>query len=91
MNSWLAATQHLKDVDLTPGQLAELRAINALYYSSLARDASGSIASAAALHDLVLARVRDMLRADQLIIFERNLAASEPDEAREGSGSVRHP
>jgi hypothetical protein len=91
MNSLLAATQHLKDVDLTPGQLAELRAINSLYYSWLARDASGSIASAAALHDLVLARVRDMLRAEQLIIFERNLASSESDEARDGSGSVRHP
>ena len=89
-------TQLVEGLELTPGQLAELRAINSLYYTQLAssqlgRDASGSIASGAALHDLVLARVREMLRAEQLIIFERNLATSESNEARDGTGSVRHP
>ena len=96
MNSLMAATQLLKGVELTPGQMAELRAINSLYYSrlassELAREASGSNASGTALHDLVLGRVRDMLRGDQRIIFERNLAALESDEARDRAGSAHHP
>lgn len=96
MNSLMAATRLLKGVELTPGQMAELRAINSLYYSrlassELARETSGSSPSDTALHDLVLGRVRDMLRGDQLIIFERNLAALESDEVRDGAGSVRHP
>ncbi len=96
MNSLMTATQLLKGVELTPGQMAELRAINSLYYSrlassELAREASGSSPSDTALHDLVLGRVRDMLRGDQRIIFERNLAMLESDEARDGAGSVRHP
>jgi hypothetical protein len=96
MNSLMAATRLLKGVELTPGQMAELRAIKSLYYSrlassELAREASGSNPSDTVLHDLVLGRVRDMLRGDQLIIFERNLATLESDEARDGAGSVRHP
>ncbi len=95
MNSLMAATRLLNGVELTPGQMAELRAISSLYYSrlaasELAREASGSSPSGAALHDLVLDRVRDMLRGDQLTIFERNLAALESDEARNAAGSVRH-
>lgn len=95
MNSLMAATRLLNGVELTPGQMAELRAISSLYYSrlatsELAREASGSSPSGVALHDLVLDRVRDMLRGDQLTIFERNLAALESDEARNAAGSVRH-
>jgi hypothetical protein len=95
MNSLMAATRLLSGVELTPGQMAELRAISSLYYSrlansELARETGGSSPSGGALHDLVLDRVRDMLRGDQLTIFERNLAALESDEARNAAGSVRH-
>jgi hypothetical protein len=75
----------LKDVELTPGQLAELRAIDTLYYSRLAGDSAPSGASAMALDDLVLARVRDMLHDEQRAVFDRNRAARHSDEARSGA------
>jgi len=75
----------LKDVELTPGQLAELRAIDALYYSRLADSSTSSSASTVALDDLVLARVRDMLRDDQRAQFDRNRAVRHSDEARDGA------
>ena len=95
MNSLMAATRLLNGIELTPGQMAELRAISSLYYSrlassELAREASGSSLSRTALHELLHSRVRDMLRGDQLTIFERNLAALESDEAHDAAGSVRH-
>lgn len=64
-------------VELDPGQLAELRAINSLYYTQVARSESASSASSSALDDLVLARVREMLRGEQRILFDRNGARVE--------------
>jgi hypothetical protein len=75
----------LKDVELTPGQLAELRAIDALYYSRLASSSDSSSASILALDDLVLGRVRDMLHDEQRARFDRNRAARHSEEARDGA------
>jgi hypothetical protein len=80
----------LKGVELTPGQLAELRAIDTLYYSGLARDSASSSGSTRALDDLVLARVRDMLHDEQRAMFERNHAARHSDESRDGARMERH-
>jgi hypothetical protein len=96
MNALMTATRLLHGVELTPGQMAELRAIDSLYYSrlaksELAREESVSNPSDTALHELILGRVRDMLQGDQRIIFERNLAALESDEAHGGASSVRRP
>jgi hypothetical protein len=74
----------LKDVELTSGQLAELRAIEALYYSRLASGADDSSTSLQTLDDLVLARVRDMLRDDQRARFDRDLAARRLAAAPDG-------
>lgn len=62
----------LKGVDLSPGQLAELRAIDALYYSRLESDSASPGKSSPALTNLVLVRVRDMLHDEQRVIFDRN-------------------
>lgn len=78
-------TPLLKDVELTPGQVAELRAIDALYYSRIASSPASSSASILALDDLVLARVRDMLHDDQRARFDRNRAGRHSDEARDGA------
>lgn len=77
----------LTDVELTPGQLAELRAINALYYSRLAGGADSSSASMCALDDLVLARVRDMLQGEQRARFDRDLAARQTNDTRDAAHS----
>jgi hypothetical protein len=77
----------LKDVELTPGQLAELRAIDAMYNSRLASGADASSTSMRSLDDLVLARIRDMLRAEQRAQFDRNLGARRLEEARDGAPS----
>ena len=78
-------TPLLKGVELTPGQLAELRAIDALYYSRIATGADSSQASMLALDDLVLARVRDMLREEQRAHFDRQLAALPAEDARDSA------
>ena len=78
-------TSLLTDVELTPGQLAELRAIDALYYSRLASNSASSSAAMLALDDLVLARVRDMLHDEQRARFDRNRAARHSDEGRDGA------
>jgi hypothetical protein len=75
----------LKGVELDPGQLAELRAINSLYYSQLARSEGASSASSSALDDLVLARVREMLQSEQRIHFDRNRAALRSTEEHNGA------
>lgn len=62
----------LKGVDLSPGQLAELRAIDTLYYSRLESDSASPGKSSPVLANLVLVRVRDMLRDDQRAMFDRN-------------------
>ena len=80
----------LRGVELTPGQLAELRAIDALYYSKLARNSGASSTSTLALDDLVLARVRDMLQGEQRAQFDRNRAAGHSDEARDGARIERY-
>ena len=61
-------TQLLEGLELTPGQLAELRAITAHFYTQLATSASASSESTSMLDDLVLARVRDMLRDAQRVV-----------------------
>jgi len=78
-------TELLRGVELNPGQLAELRAINSLYYTQLARSESAPSASSSALDDLVLARVREMLRSEQRILFDRNRAALRPTEEHNGA------
>ena len=82
--------QLLKGIELAPGQLAELRAINSLYYTQLARKATVSSVSSSALYDLVLTRVREMLLGEQQISFDRNRAACELDEARNGARTERY-
>jgi hypothetical protein len=77
----------LKDAELTPGQLAELRAIDALYYSRLAGGTDASSASMLALDNLVLARVRDMLLGEQRARFDRELAARQANDARDAAHS----
>lgn len=68
-------TQLVEGLELTPGQLAELRAINSLYYTQLAKNASASSETSSVLEHLVVRRVRDMLQVDQQFRFDRNLAA----------------
>jgi hypothetical protein len=80
----------LRGVELTPGQLAELRAIDALYYSILASESGASSPSTVALDDLVLARVRDMLQGEQRAQFDRNRAACHSGEARDGARIERY-
>ncbi|MGH7621323.1 MAG: hypothetical protein ACREMU_03200 [Gemmatimonadaceae bacterium] len=74
----------LSGVELTPGQLAELRAIDTQYYTRLATE------SGAALDRLVLTRVRGMLREDQREMFDRNRQARQSGQGREGDRSDRH-
>ena len=80
----------LTGVELTPGQLAELRAIDAQYYTRLASDSVSPGKSGSAPDDLVLVRVRDMLHDDQRAMFDRNRAARHSDEARDGARIQRH-
>lgn len=61
---------YLVGVELTPGQLAELRAIDAFYYTQLATHPESE--AAPGIHALVLTRVRDMLRQDQRELFDGN-------------------
>jgi hypothetical protein len=66
-------------IELTPGQLSELRAIDSLYYTQLAtRPAKESGAPATAgseLDDWMLARMREMLDDRQRATFDRNRSA----------------
>jgi len=79
----------LRGVELTPGQLAEMRAIDAMYYTSLAAPAGPAAESDAALEGLVVTRVRDMLRDDQRAMFDRNRQARQSNQARESDRSDR--
>ncbi|MEP7087627.1 MAG: hypothetical protein ABI884_10000 [Gemmatimonadota bacterium] len=78
----------LNGVELTPGQLAELRAIDSFYYTHLATH-SGS-ESEAGIHERVLTRVRDMLREEQRLVFDRNREASGSCAARDSARIERH-
>ncbi|MFI5241975.1 MAG: hypothetical protein ACHQRL_03110 [Gemmatimonadales bacterium] len=70
----------LAGVDLSPGQLAELRAIDVMYHTRrAASDAAGNN-----LEYLVVARVREMLRDDQKPVFDRNWASRRRDWAHGG-------
>jgi len=80
----------LENVELTTGQLAELRAIEIMYQSRIASDPAASGTSRLALDDLVLTRVRDMLHDDQRARFDRNRAARHSDEARSGAHTERY-
>jgi hypothetical protein len=77
----------LQGVELSAGQLAELRAIDSLYYTQLAKDAN---ASSVALDDLVVARVRAMLQGEQRILFDRNRAARRSGELHTDARVERH-
>lgn len=70
----------LVGLDLSPGQLAELRSIDAMYHTRRAT----SDASESDLEGLVVARVRDMLRDDQRPVFDRNWASRRRDWAHPG-------
>jgi hypothetical protein len=61
----------LKGVELDPGQVAELRAMTAHYYTQVARSESAPNASSSALDELILARVREMLNGEQRLLFDR--------------------
>ena len=74
----------LTGLELSPGQLAELRAIEAMYYTRLATDASEPGSSGSMLEELVLSRVRDMLHDEQRVTFDRN-RARQLDESRQGA------
>ena len=76
VNPYTLAERLLADVRLTPGQLAQLRAISAKYYTSLAsidQGASGAMPGAAELVSRIAADVRQMLTDEQRIVFDRNL------------------
>lgn len=83
-------TRLVEGFDLTPGQVAELRAINSLYYSRLAGNQSASSDCGAELEHLVVGRVRAMLAPDQQILFDHQLAALRLDESRDGASMERH-
>lgn len=78
---------YLSGVELTPGQLAELRAIDSFYYTHLATHSESE--SGPGIHALVLARVRDMLREHQLPVFDGNRDARSAG-ARESDRIERH-
>ena len=88
LNPFALAERLLDGIRLTPGQLAQLRAINAKYYTALAspeRDPGAAGRGPADLQLLVAADIREMLTDDQRDVFDRNLlgvisARSEPDE-----------
>lgn len=78
----------LNGVELTPGQLAELRAIDSFYYTHLATHPQSD--SDPGIHALVLARVRDMLREHQRAVFDGNRDARSSGAARERDRIERH-
>ncbi|MEP7065739.1 MAG: hypothetical protein ABI889_06875 [Gemmatimonadota bacterium] len=75
----------LRGVELTPSQLTELRAIDTMYYSTLASAPPSPSGSPRELEERVLARVREMLHADQRASFDRNCAAGLTGETRDGA------
>jgi hypothetical protein len=82
-------TRFLQGVELTPGQVAELRAITSLYYTQLATSDSTSSEKRSALDDLVLARVREMLQGDQRLLFDHNREAAQSAGPRRDAGTER--
>lgn len=78
MNPFTLAERLLDGIRLTPGQLAQLRAINTKYYTALAsleRDPGAAGRGPADLQLLIAADIREMLTDDQRDVFDRNLAA----------------
>jgi hypothetical protein len=76
MDPFTMAGRLLADEPLSPGQLAELRALNTRYFSRLAAlSGSGapSAAELAALHATIAADIRLMLTPEQRAIFDRKL------------------
>lgn len=69
----------LGDERLTPGQLAELRALNTRYFSRLAALFRGGgeagAGDMAALHASIAADIRLMLTPEQRTTFDRNVSA----------------
>jgi hypothetical protein len=83
-NPFALAKRLLVEVPLTPGQLAQLRAINTKYYTMLA-----SVGRSAGMNDsmlpehraMVAAEIREMLTVEQRVVFDRTMAgvsASDP-------------
>jgi hypothetical protein len=79
----------LENVELAPGQLAELRAIDAMYHSRIAADPAASSVSNSALDALVLSRVREMLHEDQRARFDLNCATHYSHEVRSSAPAGR--
>lgn len=78
----------LSGVELTPGQLTELRAIDSFYYTYLATHSESE--SGPGLHALVLARVRDMLGESQRAVFDGNRDARGSGATRDSDRIERH-
>ncbi len=85
----MVVAELLKGVELDPGQLAELRAINSLYYTQVASGESAS-STGSALDALVFARVREMLHGEQRPLFDRNRAALRSSEDHSGARIERN-
>lgn len=85
----MIVTQLLEGLELTPGQLAELRAITSHYYTRLASTASDASDPTSMPDDLMLARVRDMLRDDQRVVFDPRRELHRLAQARNGARSER--
>ena len=76
-NPFALAERLLVDVRLTPGQLAQLRAINARYYTMLASIGQPAGTSDAMLPEhqsMIAGDIREMLTGEQRVSFDRNLA-----------------
>jgi hypothetical protein len=79
MDPFTMAHRLLGDERLTPGQLAELRALNTRYFSRLAALSGGGreagAGDMAALHASIAADIRLMLTPEQRTTFDRNVPA----------------
>ena len=76
MDPFTMARLLLGDLELTSGQLAQLRAINTKYFTELAalmREGDIGARDMAALHAVIASDIGDMLTGEQRPVFDRNL------------------
>jgi hypothetical protein len=78
MDPFTMAELLLGDTKLTPGQVAQLRAINTKYFTELyaLQQTAGAedAADQAALEAVIAQDIRDMLTEDQRVVLDRNWA-----------------
>lgn len=78
MDPFTLARSLLGDTVLDAGQLAQLRALNTKYFTQLYAIGQSSGDAAAmerrrdALHERILADIRDMLTDEQRVVFDRS-------------------